>query len=159
MRVEMPTNQPIVLLKEIEGRRYLPVWVGAAEATAIAYAQQGVVSPRPLTHDLLCDVVAALGRSIVAVRVEAVIDDVFHASLVFDGGLTVSARTSDAVALALRMGVPIETSEELLADVGVLVQDEEDEQAEDEVERFREFLDHVTPEDFENPGEPGPEAP
>lgn len=155
VRVEMPTNQPIVLLKEVDGQRYLPVWVGAAEATAIAYAQQGVVSPRPLTHDLLRDVISALGHSVTSVRVDAVIEDVFHASLVFDNGVVVSARTSDAVALALRLAIPIETTEELLAEIGVLVQ-EEGEEAEDEVEKFREFLDHVTPEDFETPGEQGP---
>lgn len=151
VRVEMPTNQPIVLLRETDGPRYLPVWVGAAEATAIAYAQQGVVAPRPLTHDLLVDVVAALGRSLSSVSVDALVDDVFHAGLHLDDGTTVSARTSDAVALALRVGCPIEAPESLLESVGVLVADDEDD-AEDEVERFREFLDHVTPEDFEGLG-------
>jgi hypothetical protein len=72
VRVEMPTNQPIVLLREREGERYLPIWIGAVEATAIAYAQQGVEPARPLTHDLLADVVAGLGHELVEVRQERV---------------------------------------------------------------------------------------
>jgi bifunctional DNase/RNase len=86
VRVEMPSNQPIVLLRERGGDRYLPIWVGAPEATAIAHAQQGIVPPRPLTHDLLRDVIQALGRRLVEVRIVAIKDNVFHAELVFDGG-------------------------------------------------------------------------
>lgn len=144
VRVEMPSNQPIVLLRESEGERYLPIWIGAAEATAIAYVQQGVTPPRPLTHDLLKDVLAAVGRSVADVRITRLEDGVFFAELHLGEDTVVSARPSDAIALALRAGSPILVSEEVLEEAGVIIPDEE----EDEVERFREFLDQVTPEDF-----------
>ena len=105
VRVEMPTNQPIVLLRERDGERYLPIWIGAAEATAIAYAQQGVVPPRPLTHDLLKNVIEDLGHTLTEVRIVALQDSVFHAEpRSSTAGVEVSARSSDAIALALRTG-------------------------------------------------------
>ena len=143
VRVEMPSNNPIVLLRERDGDRYLPIWVGAAEASAIAFAQQGVVPPRPLTHDLMRDIIAALGRSLEEVRIIAIRDNVFHAELAFDGGLTVGSRSSDAIALALRTGTRIVGADSVLEEGGVAVPDE------DEVEKFREFLDQISPEDFE----------
>ncbi|NIZ93072.1 bifunctional nuclease family protein [Kineococcus rubinsiae] len=146
VRVEMPSNNPIVLLRERGGDRYLPIWIGAPEASAIAFAQQGVVPPRPLTHDLLKDVIEALGRTLQEVRIVAMRDNVYFAELVFDGGLSVSSRTSDAIALALRVGCPIVGADEVLDSGGVPVPDED----EDEVEKFREFLDQITPEDFES---------
>ena len=103
----MPSNSPIVLLREADGPRYLPIWVGAVEATAIAYAQQGVVPPRPLTHDLLRDVLQATGQELAEVRITGLEEGVFFAVLVFSGGIEVSARPSDAIALALRTGSPI----------------------------------------------------
>lgn len=144
VRVEMPSNQPIVLLRETEGERYLPIWIGAAEATAIAYVQQGVVPPRPLTHDLLKDVIGASGRTLGEVRITRLEDGVFYAELDLGQGSLVSARPSDAIALALRTGSPILVDDAVLDEAGVVIPDEE----EDEVERFREFLDQVTPEDF-----------
>ncbi len=149
----MPSNNPIVLLRERGGDRFLPIWVGAPEASAIAFAQQGVVPPRPLTHDLLKDVIEAVGRSVVEVRIVAVKDGVFHAELVLDGGTVISSRSSDAIALALRTGSPILGAEEVLETGGVPVPDQD----EDEVEKFREFLDHVSAEDFEAEG-PAPEG-
>ncbi len=145
VRVEMPSNQPIVLLKELTGDRYLPIWIGAGEATAIAFAQQGVVPARPLTHDLLRDVVEALGRELEQVRITDLRDGVFYAELVFSGGVEVSARPSDAIALALRTGSPIFGAEAVLDEAGIAIPDEQ----EDEVEKFREFLDQISPEDFE----------
>ena len=150
----MPSNNPIVLLRERDGDRYLPIWIGAPEASAIAFAQQGVVPPRPLTHDLLKDVIEALGRRLEEVRIVAVKDNVYFAELVFDGGLTVSSRTSDAIALALRVGCPIVSAEQVLDSGGVPVPDED----ENEVEKFREFLDQVSAEDFEAPGGPAEDA-
>ncbi len=150
VRVEMPTNQPIVLLREREGERYLPIWVGAAEAAAIAYAQQGVVPPRPLTHDLLKNVITALGRTLVEVRIVELRANVFHASLIFDGNIEVSSRSSDAIALALRTGSPIKAMDALMDEASITVSEDE----EDEVERFREFLDQVSAEDFDKPGGP-----
>ena len=146
VRVEMPSNQPLVLLREVAGERYLPIWIGAVEATAIAFAQQGVVPPRPLTHDLLKDILEATGNELTEVQITEVKDGVFYASLVFGTGVSVSARPSDSIALALRTGTRIVCAEEVLAEAGLAVPAEQ----EDEVERFREFLDQVTPEDFES---------
>jgi len=140
----MPSNQPIVLLREIGGERYLPIWIGAVEATAIAFAQQGVVPARPLTHDLLRDVLLALGAELATIRISALKDGVFFAELVFTGGIEVSARPSDAIALALRTGTPIFGADAVLDEAGILIPDEQ----EDEVEKFIEFLDHISPEDF-----------
>ena len=106
VRVEMPSNQPIVLLKESGGERYLPIWIGAGEATAIAFAQQGVVPPRPLTHDLIRDLLEAAGQQLTQVRITSLRDGVFYAEMVFASGMEVSARPSDAIAVALRTGDP-----------------------------------------------------
>jgi bifunctional DNase/RNase len=144
VRVEMPSNQPIVLLKELDGARYLPIWLGAAEATAIAFAQQEVLPPRPLTHDLFKDVLMQLGAKLNNVYLTELKDGVFYAQLNFEGGPAISARPSDAIALALRIGAPILASEDLLDEAGIEIPD----QAEDEVERFKEFLDQINPEDF-----------
>lgn len=146
VRVEMPSNQPIVLLREVAGDRYLPIWIGAVEATAIAFAQQGVVPPRPLTHDLLRDVLEATGHPLTEVRITEVRDGVFYATLVLGSGVEVSARPSDSIALALRTGSRIVCADAVLDEAGLAVPAEE----EDEVEKFREFLDQVTPEDFES---------
>ncbi|HWJ08224.1 MAG TPA: bifunctional nuclease family protein [Nocardioides sp.] len=146
VRVEMPSNQPIVLLRETVGDRYVPIWIGAVEATAIAFAQQGVVPPRPLTHDLMKELLTATGGELSEVRITDVKDGVFFATLVLASGAEVSARPSDSIALALRTGTTIYCSEEVLAEAGISAPAEE----EDEVEAFREFLDHVSPEDFES---------
>ena len=148
VRVEMPTSQPIVLLRERDGGRHVPIWIGAAEDTAIAYAQEGVEPPRPLTHDLLVDVIAAVGRELTTVRIDAVLEGVFHATLVLDDATEISARTSDGVALALRAGAEIVATDQVLDEVGIEASDEE----EDEVAKFKAFLDDVSPEDFEEPG-------
>jgi bifunctional DNase/RNase len=141
----MPSNQPIVLLREVVGDRYLPIWIGAVEATAIAFAQQGVVPPRPLTHDLIKDILAATGSELTQVRITEVRDGVFYATLVFASGAEVSARPSDSIALALRTGTTIMCDEAVLEEAGLAVPAEQDE----EVEKFRDFLDHVSPEDFD----------
>ncbi len=146
VRVEMPSNQPIVLLREVTGDRYLPIWIGAVEATAIAFAQQGVVPPRPLTHDLMKDLIGATGNELAEVRITEMRDGVFYAVLVLSSGAEVSARPSDSIALALRTGSKIVCAENVLDEAGLEVPEEE----EDEVEKFREFLDNVSPEDFEN---------
>ncbi len=144
VRVEMPSNQPIVLVREVDGDRYVPIWIGAVEATAIAYAQQGVTPPRPLTHDLLKDVLAAVSATLVQVEITRLDAGVFYADLVLGDGARVSARPSDAIALALRTGSPVLVADEVLEEAGVVIADEE----EDEVEKFREFLDQISPEDF-----------
>ena len=145
VRVELPSQQPIVLLKETAGDRYLPIWIGAVEATAIAFAQQGVVTQRPMTHDLLRDLLEALDKPLRQVTITDLREGVFYAELQFDDGVTVNARPSDAIALAMRTGASIRGEETVLAEAGIAIPDEQ----EDEVERFREFLDTITPEDFE----------
>ena len=145
VRVEMPTNHPLVLLREVEGTRYLPIWIGAVEATAIAFAQQGVVPPRPLTHDLLREFVTSFGEELSEVRITNVEDGVFFAKLIFASGVEIDARRSDSIALALRTGSRIVCAEEVLGETGIQVADED----EQEVEKFRQFLDEITPEDFD----------
>ena len=147
VRVEMPTNQPLVLLRELEGTRYLPIWIGAVEASAIAFAQQGTRSPRPLTHELMNHVITELGDELAEIRIVDVDEGVFFALLVFDSGTQVDARPSDAIALALRAGARIVCAEDVLDAAGITSTHEEDE----EIEKFREFLDEVEPEDFEEP--------
>ncbi|WP_434991859.1 bifunctional nuclease family protein [Arthrobacter sp. Ld5] len=158
VRIELPSNQPLVLLREIAGERHLPIWIGAPEASAIAFVQQGIVPPRPMTHDLLVDVVAAAGKRITEVRIISVEDTVYHAELVFADGVTVGSRASDAIAVALRVPCPIFCADEVLALAGVEIAEAEAEEAGDgeteataekEVLQFREFLADVEPEDFE----------
>ena len=144
VRVEMPSNQPIVLLKEIDGLRYLPIWLGSAEATAIAFVQQQVKPPRPLTHDLFLSVLETFDIDLESVYLTKLEDGIFYAQLNFAGSKFVSARPSDAIALALRSSSPIMASLTLLDEAGIEIPD----QAEDEVERFKEFLDQINPEDF-----------
>ncbi|MFY9913605.1 MAG: bifunctional nuclease family protein [Nocardioidaceae bacterium] len=145
VRVEMPSNQPLVLLRESGGERYLPIWVGAVEATAIAFAQQGVVPPRPLTHDLMKDLLNATGNELAEVQITEVRDGIFYATLVLSDGVEVSARPSDSIALALRTGSRIVCSDAVLEEAGMAVPDDQEE----EVEKFREFLDQINPEDFD----------
>ncbi|WP_449372477.1 bifunctional nuclease family protein [Arthrobacter psychrolactophilus] len=160
VRIELPSNQPLVLLREKSGERHIPIWIGAAEATAIALAEQGVVPPRPLTHDLLCGIVQALGHSIRHVALTKVEDGVFFAELHFENGITIGARASDAIAIAQRAPCPILAAEALIEEAGVVIGGEEahestdvladdDEAKEREVRQFREFLNDVEPEDFD----------
>ena len=144
VRVELPANQPILLLREVQGERYLPIWIGSGEATAIALEQQGVQPPRPMTHDLLRDVISLLGGELKQVRITELQEGTFFAELVFTGNVRISARPSDSVALALRVGVPIHAEESVLSEAGLIIPDDQD----NEVERFREFLESVSPEDF-----------
>ena len=144
VRIEMPSNQPIVLLKEVDGIRYLPIWVGAVEASAIAFAQQGLVPVRPLTHDLFTTVLRIVDAQVERVEITDLIDGVFYAELHLSGGRTISARPSDAIALALRAEAPITAADSLFSKAGIEIPDQSD----DEVEKFREFLDQINPDDF-----------
>ena len=129
IRVEQPQNQPVLLLRESNGDRYLPIWIGQSEAAAIALEQQGVEPARPLTHDLIRDLIAALGHSLKEVRIVDLQEGTFYADLIFDRDIKVSARPSDSVAIALRVGVPIYVEEAVLAEAGLLIPDENDEEA------------------------------
>lgn len=158
VRVEMPSNQPIILLREIDGTRFLPIWVGAVEATAIAFAQQGLEPPRPLTHDLMAQLFEKFDANLVAVHVNELRDGVFYATLQMRDSLAnlvqLSARPSDAIALALRTKSNILASAELLDTAGIeipegaVVDDGDSGDATIELEAFREFLEGINPEDF-----------
>jgi uncharacterized protein len=150
VRVELPTNQPIVLLREREGERYLPIWIGASEAAAIALSLQGVQTPRPMTHDLMKNLLDEVGARVERITVTALRDGTFYAEIALNAQgevRTVSSRPSDAIALAVRIGSPIYAEEDVLDEAGRVEQPDE-EQAEQMVEQFRAFIDHVNPEDF-----------
>lgn len=151
VRVEMPANNPMVLLREVGGVRYLPIWIGASEASAIANAQEGVVPPRPMTHDLMVDTLTTLGHRLREVHITELTGGTFYAVLLVDGA-EISARPSDAIALALRVGSQIYCAENVLNEAGIEMPEQED----DEVEKFREFLDQVNPDDFVTGEEPKP---
>ncbi|HWL66009.1 MAG TPA: bifunctional nuclease family protein [Actinomycetota bacterium] len=147
VRVELPSNQPIVLLKETGGDRYLPIWIGAVEATAIAFALQGIETPRPMTHDLMRDILAESQIQVDRIVISDLVDQTFYAtiSLSMNGrAMEVSSRPSDAIALAVRLATPIFAAEEVIEQAGIELRDDE----ETEVQKFREFLDQVSPEDF-----------
>jgi hypothetical protein len=164
VRIEMPSNQPIVLLKEVDGSRFLPIWVGAVEATAIAFAQQGMVAQRPLTHDLIANILEAADLTMTAVQIVQLKDGIFYAELQLrtESGtvLKISARPSDAIAIALRTKSNILADSDLLDQVGIDIPERLIGEGEDgvangsgggsdiELERFREFLDQINPEDF-----------
>jgi hypothetical protein len=149
VRLELPTNSPIVLLREREGRRYLPIWIGQNEAQAIALAQQGVATPRPLTHDLMKSLLDETGVAVDRIVITELREGIFYAVIQLSrngSSFEVSSRPSDAIALAVRATVPIFANDEVLAEAAIDVPEgDEDEQ---EVERFREFLENVQPEDF-----------
>ncbi len=148
VRVELPSNQPIVLLREKDGSRYLPIWIGANEATAIAIALEGIQPPRPLTHDLMRSVIDAVGALAVRVVITEMRDSVFYADLALDVSgkeIQISSRPSDAIALAVRTGTPVFTISGVLEEAGVHFEEDDEEE---EVARFREFLEEVTVEDF-----------
>jgi bifunctional DNase/RNase len=152
VRVELPSNAPIVLLREVGGQhRTLPIFIGGPEATAIAFALEGVETPRPMTHDLMKDVLDAIGGSLDRVVVTELRESTFYAELHLAtpaGEHVVSSRPSDAVALAARTGTTIFCNESVLDEAAYPPDDDAPEEAEEVVEQFREFIDSVNPDDF-----------
>ncbi len=150
VRVELPSNTPIVLLREMEGaHRMLPIFIGGPEATAIALALDEVATPRPMTHDLMKNLIEELGASLERVEITSLANGTFFADLYLkltSGPLVMSSRPSDGIALAIRMGAPVFAAEAVVDEAGYTVDDEEE--REDVVEQFREFIDSVNPEDF-----------
>jgi uncharacterized protein len=150
VRVEVPTNQPIVLLREDDGQRYLPIFIGPPEATAIVYALQGMETPRPMTHDLFKNTLETLAARIDKIVITELRDGTFYAELevLQNGGRhRISSRPSDAIALAVRYEepVPIYAHDGVLEEAGVVFESDDEEE---QVEQFREFLERVRPEDF-----------
>ncbi len=156
VKVQMPANSPIVVLREESGQhRILPIFIGGAEAQAIAYALEGVEPPRPMTHDLLKIMLEELGATVLQVHVSELRDGTFYSEITLShAGNTssVSARPSDALALAARLGTPIFASEEVLDEAGHVDEDAEADGTGDDpdemVAEFREFIDNVNPDDF-----------
>ena len=155
VRVEIPSNQPLLLLQETTGAgRTLPIYIGPAEAQAIAFAQQGVETPRPMTHDLMRDLLEELSATVECIVITELRERTFYAEirlLASGQRRAVSARPSDAVALAVRAQCPIYAEEELLDAEGVILPVEEDEEppeADELVSEFRDFIEGIKPEDF-----------
>jgi bifunctional DNase/RNase len=154
VRVELPANTPVVMLREdTERGRVLPILIGGPEASAIHSALEGIVPPRPLTHDLAVTVFQALGATLERVVITEVREHTFYAELHFrsaSGQTVVSSRPSDALALAVRTNAPIFAEESLLDEAAVeapeVGEDGDDEEA--ILDEFRDFLDDITPDDF-----------
>jgi len=147
---DMVGKQPIVLLKTVNGNKFLPIWIGHAEAAAILMKLQGTESPRPLTHDLMTDMLSELSSSVARITVTELRDNTFFAliTLQSDGSeIEIDSRPSDAIALAVRSNAPIFASDDLISESAIEFDDEPDE-AEDMVTKFKEFLDQVSPDDF-----------
>jgi len=152
VRIELPGNTPVVLLRERDGQgRLLPIFIGQPEATAIAFAIDGVVTPRPMTHDLMKQLLDQLHASVDRVVVTELSDGTFYAEIHLTDATTrphrISSRPSDAIALAIRVGCPIFAEDDVLDEAG-LVDEPDDEEPEEVVEKFREFIDSVNPDDF-----------
>ena len=140
----------VVLLLDPAAELVVPIIIGPREASAIAMAQAHLSAPRPMTHDLLRNVLDALDVELTRVEIVALDDGIFYAEMVLGTGVRVDARASDAIAVAVRTGSPVLCSAEIVALAGVELVDGEQQR---EMERFRDFLDHVTPEDFGPPEE------
>lgn len=150
------TNQPVVVLKPLDEEpghgRLLPIWIGHPEATAILLAIEGVETPRPMTHDLLRGVVESLDAYLERVEITRVDEGTFFAALVLRGEertRVVDARPSDSIALAVRTGAPIFVAEEVMNAAAVADEPVSEMDEDEEVEAFRNFLEHVDPEDFQ----------
>jgi bifunctional DNase/RNase len=152
VRVEIPANTPMVLLQEQAGEhRLLPIYIGSPEAASIHYALEGVEPPRPLTHDLFVTVIERLGATLERVVVTEVRDHTYYAELhldVGDGQQIVSSRPSDAIALAVRCEAPLFAASDLLDEVGQIPEPEPEEEAEEIIDEFKDFIESVSPDDF-----------
>ncbi len=147
---DMVGKQPIVLLKTAESNKFLPIWIGHPEAAAILMKLQSASTPRPMTHDLLADVLGELEVECVRVSVTELRDNTFYASISLRAAgrdLEIDSRPSDALALAVRSGAPIFAADDVIAESAIEFQHEV-EDTEEVVEKFKDFLDHVKPEDF-----------
>lgn len=146
VRRQVPLDQVVVLLLDVDGARVLPIVVGLAEGQAIAAGQAGVLPARPMTHDLLVSVLRTCGVVVTRVEIVALIDGVFHAALVLADGRRIDSRASDAIAVAVRVGCPVLCEPDVLEESGLEVQDSAEE--DEEIAEFRAFLDTVNPDDF-----------
>ncbi len=147
---DMVGKQPIVLLKTVQGNRFLPIWIGHAEAAAILMKLQGTDTPRPMTHDLVTGIMQELNASVARITVTELRDNTFYALITLRADtseIEVDSRPSDAIALAVRANAPIFAADQVIEDNGIEFPDEPLE-SEDVVAQFKEFLENVSPEDF-----------
>ena len=148
---DMVGKQPIVLLKTSEGNKFLPIWIGHPEAAAILMKLQGASTPRPMTHDLVTDMLGHLDAKVVRIAVTELRDNTFYAliTVAVDGSeIEIDSRPSDAIALAVRADAPIFAADAVIAESAIEFEHEDDVNEEDVVEEFKKFLDEVKPEDF-----------
>ena len=153
VRLELPANAPVVLLREQTGDRVLPIYIGPEEARAIQLALEGIPTPRPMTHDLIRDTFSAIGANLTRITVTELRDRTFYAELELriDGRtVRVSSRPSDAIAIAVRVDAPIYAAEDVLEEAASAPAEEpgDPEEQEEIVDQFREFIDQVNPDDF-----------
>lgn len=153
VHVEMPANAPMIVLRQRDGDgRTVQIFIGAPEATAIALAMDGVETPRPMTHDLIRDLLEVMAADVERLLVTELKDKTFYAELriVSDGEpVSISCRPSDGVAVAVRVGAPIFVTDQVLQEAGLGdIEPTPDAEPEEVVEEFKEFLDTISPEDF-----------
>jgi bifunctional DNase/RNase len=147
---DMVGKQPIVLLKTIDGNKFLPIWIGHPEAAAILMKLQGATTPRPMTHDLIGELISELDAQCTRVSVTELKDNTFYASItlrVNGQEVDIDSRPSDALAVAVRTSAPIFAAEEVIQESAIEFEHEV-EDTEEVVDKFKKFLDEVTPEDF-----------
>jgi uncharacterized protein len=148
VRMEYPSKKPIILLKEVEGDRFLPIWVGTFEASAISLELAEYKTPRPMTHDLMISIIKELGAKVDFIAITDIINDTFYATLYLinlsEQTVPVDLRPSDAIAIAVRSKCPIFVSQFVLENAGLRISS-----IEEEIEKFKDFLDHTSPEDFD----------
>ena len=150
IRLELPSNQPVLILRDQESPRYLPLWIGVAEATAITLALDGVAPGRPLTHDLALNLIVHLDERVTSVVISELVEGTYYATINFANHDAISARPSDAVALAVRADVPVFVANDVMDFAGMDLAEDEDAgtDAQEELEAFRAFLDEIQPDDF-----------
>jgi len=147
VRIELPSQKPIILLKESKGNRYLPIWIGPFEASAIALEMSHIKMPRPMTHDLIINIIKNLKIKIDNIEILDLRDNTFYAIInIIDCNrrlIKIDSRPSDAIATAVRSKCDIFVAEKVLDSGGIVIQT-----IDEEIEKFKDFLDHVRPDDF-----------
>ncbi len=147
---DMVGKQPIILLKSVDGNEFLPIWIGHPEAAAILMKLQEADTPRPMTHDLMATVIEELELDCAQIAITELRDNTFYATISLKNGerlIEIDARPSDAIALAVRTGAPIFVADEVIVESAIEFEHEV-EDSEEIVDKFKQFLDEVTPEDF-----------
>ena len=150
---DLGSKQPIVLLKTADGNRFLPIWIGHPEAAAILMKLQGASTPRPMTHDLVADMLEQLDAQVIRITVTELKESTFYASITVQQNgseVEIDSRPSDAIALAVRAEAPIFAADDVIEESGIEFEGEEvtEEEIESKVTEFKQFLEQVTPDEF-----------